>query len=275
MNKYNRKPFFLKEAQYRWLCKSLPQPKSTRGRPALPNTVLLNGILYVLKTGCRWEDIPQSVCKGHYSSCWRRLRFWHKRGVLLVSWHNLLKYLDEQGTLNLEVGNLDGSVTQAPRFRDGVGYSGKHRRYGTKVSLLTDKHGVPLVEITVKGNRHDVAVAQRTINRLRVGRKKRRVRICNGDKGYDSKTFRCFLRHRGTRSNIPERNYARRRRRGRPPVYDQIVARFRPIVERTFAWLKYFRKLRYRWERTRRMFQAFVDLACLLVCLRKVKGILQ
>jgi len=45
----------------------------------------------------------------------------------------------------------------------------------------------------------------------------------------------------------------------------------RALVERTNAWLKYFRKLRYRWERKKCMFQAMVELACLLICLRRVE----
>jgi hypothetical protein len=58
---------------------------------------------------------------------------------------------------------------------------------------------------------------------------------------------------------------------GRKPSYDKATGKFRAFVERTNAWLKYFRKLRYRWERKKCMFATKVDLACLLICLRRVE----
>ena len=55
---------------------------------------------------------------------------------------------------------------------------------------------------------------------------------------------------------------------------DKAIFKFRAFVERTNAWLKAFRKLRYRYERKRGMFQAVVDFCCMLICLRRV-GVLQ
>jgi len=52
---------------------------------------------------------------------------------------------------------------------------------------------------------------------------------------------------------------------------DKMQFKFRAFVERTNTWLKSYRKLRYRYERKRGMFQAVVDLACLLICLRRVE----
>jgi transposase len=269
----NHATFFLSQPQYDWLAAALPQPACAVGRQAIPNNELLNGILYVLKTSCRWQDIPTSVCGHDPSTCWRRLNFWRKRGALKLVWQAILVLLDRQGELDLSLGNIDGSFVQSPKFKDGTGYSGKHRRTGTNISLLTEKHGLPLTNMTVKGNRHDSASAEATVNKLRVGAK-RRVAELNADKGYDSQAFRRKLRKRGITSNIPERKFKHRRKRGRKPHYDKAKAKLRALAERTNAWLKYFRKLRYRWERKKCMFQAHVDLACLIICLRRV-GVLQ
>ncbi len=65
----------ISEPQYHWLAAQLPMPRPKRGRKPLPNDELLGGILYVLKTGCRWQDIPATVCAHGPSSCWRRLNF--------------------------------------------------------------------------------------------------------------------------------------------------------------------------------------------------------
>lgn len=260
--------FFVAQPQYDWLAAKLPEPVS-KTKPIIPNDELLNGILFVLKTGCRWQDIPSSICAHGYSSCWRRFNFWRKCGALKLVWQQILVLLDKQGKLDLSLGHLDGSLVQSPKYQ-GTGFSNKHHRNGTNISLVTEKHGLPLANVTAKGNRHDLMSAEVAIRKIRVGAK-RRVAELNADKGYDSAAFRRHLSKRGIRSNIPERKYKHRRKLGRKPRYDKVQFKFRSFVERTNAWLKYFRKLRYRWERKKCMFQAVVDLACLLICLRRVE----
>lgn len=164
---------------------------------------------------------------------------------------------------------MDGTLVQSPKYQ-GVSYDKQHKRYGTNISLLTDKQGIPLIDVTTKGNRNDIVSAEATLNKLRVGAKSR-VAELNADKGYDSRAFRKHLRERGIGTNIPERKTKHRRKRGRKPHMNKLQFKFRAFVERTNAWLKYFRKLRYRWDRKRAMFQAHVDLACLLICLRKTE----
>lgn len=259
--------YFLNQAQYDFLAVHLPEPVSKTKR-VIPNSELLGGIVFVLRTGCRWEDVPASACTHHYSSYWRRFNFWRKRGALKLLWQYILVLLDREGQLDLSLGNLDGSLVQAPQFA-GVGYDAQHHRYGTNISLLTEKNGLPLTNMTFKGSRNDITAAEATMNKLRVGAK-RRVKALNADKGYDSKTFRKRMAERGTKTNIPERQFKHRRKRGRKPIYDKAQAKFRAFVERTNAWLKAFRKLRYRYERKRGMFQAVVDFCCLLICLRRV-----
>ena len=72
-------------------------PKKTRrwrypGRKPLPDREVLTGILFVLKTGIAWEDLPQEMGCGSGMTCWRRLRDWHKAGV----WDNIHRVLLSQ-----------------------------------------------------------------------------------------------------------------------------------------------------------------------------------
>lgn len=63
----------------------LPTPKPRRkkypGRLPVANRAVLNGILFVLKTGIRWRDLLTKLGLGSGSTCWRRLRDWQKTGV--------------------------------------------------------------------------------------------------------------------------------------------------------------------------------------------------
>ena len=63
----------------------LPPPKKRRrrypGRKPLDDRKTLTGILFVLKTGIGWEDLPQEMGCGSGMTCWRRLHGWHRAGV--------------------------------------------------------------------------------------------------------------------------------------------------------------------------------------------------
>jgi len=58
-----------------------PKPRPKGGRPPIPNRNALTGILFVLKTGIPWEDLPQEMGCGCGMTCWRRLRDWAEAGV--------------------------------------------------------------------------------------------------------------------------------------------------------------------------------------------------
>lgn len=61
------------------LPKRPPRPKG--GRPPVADRAALTGILFVLKTGIPWEDLPQEMGCGCGMTCWRRLRDWQEAGV--------------------------------------------------------------------------------------------------------------------------------------------------------------------------------------------------
>ena len=81
-----------------WTCieACLPPPKPRRsrfpGRKPLDNRKALTGILFVLKTGIPWEDLPQELGCGSGMSCWRRLRDWQQAGI----WPSLQEVLSRQ-----------------------------------------------------------------------------------------------------------------------------------------------------------------------------------
>jgi transposase len=95
----------------------LPQvkPSAMGGRPRLNDELALNGILFVLRTGIPWEELPQELGFGSGMTCWRRLREWQAAGV----WHRLhmllLAELRGAGQLDLTRASLDGASVPSPR----------------------------------------------------------------------------------------------------------------------------------------------------------------
>jgi transposase len=90
----------------------------------------------------------------------------------------------------------------------------------------------------------------------RPGRPCRRPQAVQGDRGYDSDRHRLELRVRGIRPILA------RRYRG----HGSGLGRTRWVVERTLAWLHRFRRLTVRYERRACVHEAFLTLACALVC---------
>jgi transposase len=85
----------------------------TRGRPPIPNRSALTGILFVLKTGIAWEDLPAEMNCGCGMTCWRRLRDWHAAGVWQRLHELLLAEMRAAGQLELAAMIADASYLRA------------------------------------------------------------------------------------------------------------------------------------------------------------------
>lgn len=256
-------------AQLEFLAKHLPQPRAYTGRPAYTNLDLLPGILRVLRSGCRWRDLDLPGSPSGVTH-WRRLRHWRAKCGLWPVWRLILRLLTKASILDLSTSKLDGSLVPSFAFNSATGYSGRHKRTGTKISTLVDGFGIPLSVTIAPGNVHDLPMAMPTLDQFQIGRRKR-PKVILADKGYDSKRFRTELRKRRIKANIPQRVYTKRKRkRGRPPKYDKDLGKTRFVVERTNAWLKSFRRLHFRFDRNIGSFESLVIFACIVVCVRRL-----
>jgi transposase len=79
---------FREVSDYEWeVIRPFLPPRSRVGRPRADDRMVLNGILYVLTSGCRWCDMPAEY--GSYKTAWRRLKKWEEMGV----WESIFKTL--------------------------------------------------------------------------------------------------------------------------------------------------------------------------------------
>lgn len=248
--------------QLEYLASRLPKPKACTGRPSYSNLELLPGILKVLRSGMRWRDLDDT----RFASCithWRRLRFWQKNFGLKNTLNLILGKLDIGKKLNINISSIDGSLVPSFNFFDTTGYSGKYKKTGTKISTLTDFLGTPLNIVFASGERHDMPLAIPTIVNNSVGKPS----MILADKGYDSDKLRSTLNKAGIGTNIPQRNIKNRKKQ---KDYNIPLGKMRFKVERTNAWIKNFRRLRFRFDYTLTSFKAFTYLALVVICLRKL-----
>jgi transposase len=83
------------------------------GRKRMPDRQALTGILFVLKTGIPWEDLPQEMECGSGMTCWRRLRDWNEAGVWERLHQVLLDELQDAEQLDWSRAVVDSSHVRA------------------------------------------------------------------------------------------------------------------------------------------------------------------
>jgi len=88
-----------------------PSPKG--GRPRASDRDCLEGILWLARTGARWQDIPVDLPSG--STCWRRLVEWAGDGVLAEVHAILVEDLGDLGRLDLEELFADATFIRAKK----------------------------------------------------------------------------------------------------------------------------------------------------------------
>jgi len=94
------------------------------------------------------------------------------------------------------------------------------------------------------------------------GRPGHRPDCVAGDRGYDAESIRQNLRARKIVPFLAKRN----------TEHGSGLGRWRWVVERTFAWLNQFRRLRVRYEKRADIHEAFLSLGCTLICWRVLAG---
>lgn len=95
----------------------LPKARRRRrrhpGRKPLDNRKVMCGILFVLKSGIAWEDLPREMGCGSGMTCWNRLRDWHKAGVWTRVHRQLLCRLRKAGKIDFARGVIDSASVRA------------------------------------------------------------------------------------------------------------------------------------------------------------------
>ena len=101
----------LKDQQYSSLQPLLPPSKPYTGRPYSDHRRVINGILWILRTGAPWRDLPEHY--GPWQTVSGRFYRWRQKGI----WQNILQRLQQKaetaGKINWELHFVDGSVVRA------------------------------------------------------------------------------------------------------------------------------------------------------------------
>jgi transposase len=276
----------LSDAQYAHLEPFLPEPRhhGRAGRPWLPHRTVVNGILWILRTGAPWRDLPRRY--GRWNTVSTRFKRWRRDGTWTRIFSTLLDERDDQGRLDHDLWCIDGTIVRAARCAGGARRRNRRRPcldegsatqleepedhalgysrggFSTKIHLLCDSRGTVLGVHVTPGQRHESRAFESTMQRVyrprRRGRRRWPRRLA-GDKGYSYPRIWRWLGRRRIGRVIPTR-------KDQPRVadFDKAEYRRRNIIERVVGWFKESRRLLTRFEKLAVNYVAFWIIASLV-----------
>ncbi|MDN4595232.1 IS5 family transposase [Polycladomyces subterraneus] len=265
-------------------------PNNNRpGKPWKDHRTVINSILWKLRTGAPWRDLPERY--GPWKTCYDRFVRWRKDGT----WERLLAHEQTHSDAVSDVEwvvSVDTTIVRAHQHTAGAKRAGADRKKGnqyfqnealgksrggltTKIHLACDGKGRPLAVLLTPGQRHDSTQLETLLEAIRVprqgrGRPRKRPDRLIADRGYSYPGCRRLLKRRGIAHTIPERIDQRMRRSqlpGRPLSFDQELYARRNVVERCINRLKQWRGIATRYEKKAVNFHAVLLIACLMIWL--------
>jgi len=85
---------------------------NTVGRPIVPYRKVMDGIVYVLRTGCQWKMLPREYGSG--STCHRRFQEWVGRNIFKKIWARVLEDYDNKKGIRWTWQSLDSISIKSP-----------------------------------------------------------------------------------------------------------------------------------------------------------------
>lgn len=240
-----------------------PAPRG--GRPRVPDRLCVQGIIFVLREGIRWQSLPTALGWGSGSTCYRRFAEWTAAGVWEQAHVALVTALGKQGLLNLERAVVDSCSLRAVRGGTHTGPNPTDRaKKGCKRHLLTDGHGLPLVVQTGPANRRDEQRLPSLLwwlwTVLSYGWRCRPGALL-ADRGYGFPWSITLVLGWGIRALVAAR--------GAP--HGSGLGHSRYVVERTHSWFEHYRRLVRCYETTGAHYQGFYQLAACAICAKRLR----
>ena len=237
-----------------------PRRADHPGRKPLDRRKVLTGILFVLKTGIAWEDLPCEMGCGCGMTCLNYLSDWQEAGVWQKLHEVLLQELQDAGKLDWRRCAADSAKVRASGGGEETGPNPTDRsKPGTKHHVLTEGHGIPISTDISGANVPDVRNLIPLVDGIPdiydADGQPCKPKAVYADRGYDSKENREELKKRNIEPKIAKRNTA----------HGSGLGVYRWVVERTHAWYNSFGRIRRRTDHGSEIHNAFFNLTSALV----------
>lgn len=175
-------------------------PLGKRGfPPTAPLVEIVNSILYKLKTGVQWHQLPVKALFSEEVLSWQSVYHHFRKWCLSKAWKQgwIVFLKKHKRKLDLSSVDLDGSHTPAIRGGQAVAYQGRKKRKTTNALYLTDRQGLPIaMSEPVAGNHNDLYNIEVHFEDVTATLEQAEIPVeglfLNADAGFDSKEVRGF-----------------------------------------------------------------------------------
>jgi transposase len=133
-----------------------------RGRPWTSPRAVLNGVLWVLRTGAPWHDLPRRYPP--YQTCHRRFQLWQRSGRLELLLQRLAEDLRDRGKIDLSEAFVDATFAGAKKGGAAVGPT--RRGKGSKIMAICDRHGLPVAVHVASASPYEPHLVPATLEEL-------------------------------------------------------------------------------------------------------------
>ena len=228
-------------------------PHGKPGKPRVDDRRVISGILHVLKTGCRWRDVPAAY--GPPITIYNLFYRWTRRGL----WRKMFEQITASGAAPAEL-MLDSTYVKAHRSAAGGKGGDAEQAIGpsrggrtSKIHCLADGCGRPVALALTAGHVADIRVAIPLLETVPTSQ------CLIADKAYDADHLRHWLRQSGTKAVIPSTAS-----RNKAYPLSRKAYRRRNLIERLFGRLKNWRRIATRYDRLAEIYMATVALVSLV-----------
>jgi transposase len=234
---------------------------------------VVSAILYRLKTGCQWRQLPmRQFFRGHYSwkSVYYHFQKWSKDGSWDKIWEDVL-YTNRK-SLDMSCVQLDGTHTLVKRGGAAVGYQGRKKGKTTNMLILTDAKGTPVsCSSPISGEHNDAFELVETFKKMITHLNTCKIAVeglfLNADAGFDVSDFRNYCQEKEIIDNI---DLNPRNGTEREVLFDDLLYKNRFVIERTNAWMDAFKALLIRFETNSLHWKSLCILAFIVILLRQL-----
>ena len=232
------------------------------GRPPCDLRQVLNGIFYLLKTGCQWRMVPREF--GKWATVYAYFKAWRESGV----WAKLMEALRQrerrrQGRqAEPSAGSVDSQSIKTATQATAVGFDGGKRVKGRKRHVLVDTLGLPIAVVVTAANTDDRIGLLVLLTQYCVGGG-RRLRKLWVEGGYQAEWLTQWVRDLKHTHKINLEVTS-------PEGKGFQVVPWRWAVERTFAWLLNDRRHSRDYERLTTTSEAMIQLSMIRLLLKRL-----
>jgi len=184
-------------------------PKQKRfpgpGRSRKSDHAVLNGIWYILWTGCQWKAVHKDWFGVSSSVLHERFQTWEQAGIWEQIFRSLLIFYGRRKRILWKWQSVDSRSCPAPLGGSDTGDNPTDRaKQGSKIHILVDQRGAPLAVWITGANMHDKWSLDDLVLHVMVKRPTSDQHMC-ADRGYDYPDVHQFVDEQGYIQHIKHR----------------------------------------------------------------------